>query len=463
MIPLFQHQKDDLDFILKQPNILNFSDAGTGKTRTAIEAIKARKNEGRTLVLCPKSIMYPAWGSDITKFAPELTYSLAYALNRLSAFTAPTNVVIMNHDGVTTIEKELKKNPKLLNDFCQLIIDESTAYKNACLRSNAAIKLSKLFKYKILMTGTPYTNTICDLWRQAYLADNGQRLGPSFYRFRDQVCTPRTLGNGITIWEDKYNMEPLVFHLLQDIVIRHKLEECIDIPENNTRVVEFCLTPQHQKQYEQMENACLLDLQQGTVTAQNAAILTNKLLQIASGAVYQSEGIYHLLDTERYELIAELAQERPQVIIAFNWKHQKDGLQQLLPDAKIIDGTVSTPERNRIVEEFQNGNIPQLLIHPKSGAHGLTLTAGHATIWASPTYSSEEFLQFNRRIYRAGQQKKTETILIQARNTIDQNVYNKLQGKLDKAESLLQLFTRTQPTDIRTNSDGNRRYPSETI
>lgn len=451
MLPLFQHQKNDIEFILKQPNILNFSDAGTGKTRTAIEVIRARKHEGRTLVLCPKSIMYPAWGSDLKKFAPELTYSLAYALNRLDAFKLPTNVVIMNHDGVTSIEKELKRNPKLLDDFCQLIVDESTAYKNSCLRSNAAIKLSKKFKYKILMTGTPYTNTICDLWRQTFLADNGQRLGPSFFRFRDQVCSPHTLGNGITVWQDKPNMEPIIFHLLQDITIRHKLEDCIDIPENTTRVVEFCLHERHQRQYDQMERACLLELQQGTITAQNAAILTNKLLQIASGAVYQSEGAYHLLDTERYELIAELAQERPQVIIAFNWKHQKEGLRQLLPDAKVIDGEVSTTERNRLIDQFQNGKIPQLLIHPKSGAHGLTLTAGHATIWASPTYSSEEFLQFNRRIYRAGQQKKTETILIQAKNTIDQNVYQKLQGKLDRADSLLELFARINPTELRTD------------
>jgi SNF2 family DNA or RNA helicase len=441
MLPLFQHQIEDIEFILKHPSVLNFSDAGTGKTRTAIEAIRARKHEGRTLVLCPKSIMYPAWGADIYKFAPELSYSIADATKRFRAFQSPTNIVIMNHDGVTAIEKELKRNPKFLDEFCQLIIDESTAYKNNCQRSQAAVKLSQKFKYRILLTGTPYTNTLCDLWRQAYLADGGQRLGPSFYRFRDQVCNSRTLGNGITIWRDKPNMEPIIYHLLHDITLRHKLEDCIDIPENQTIIREFTLPPSHQHQYTTMEHTCLLELQNGTITAANAAVLANKLLQIASGAVYQSNGQYNLLDTERHELIAEIAQEYPQVLIAFNWRHQKEELLKLLPNAEVIDGEVPTSKRNELVKRFQNKEIPQLLIHPKSGAHGLTLTAGYATIWASPTYSSEEFLQFNRRIYRAGQTKRTQTILIQAKNTIDETVYAKLNGKLDKAQLLSELFT----------------------
>ena len=126
--PLYAHQQADLDFIRAHPRVLNFSDCGTGKTRTAIEAIRARKAEGRTLVVCPKSIMQPAWGTDLKKFAPELTYSLAYANNRAEAFHANTDVVIINHDGVKWIADVLKKRVHLLIGFCLLIIHESTAY-----------------------------------------------------------------------------------------------------------------------------------------------------------------------------------------------------------------------------------------------------------------------------------------------------------------------------------------------
>jgi SNF2 family DNA or RNA helicase len=441
MHPLYQHQIEDVQFILNKPHVLNFSDAGTGKTRTSIEVIRARKAEGRTLVICPKSIMAPAWGDDLKKFAPELTYSLAYAHNRAEAFFSQSDVVITNHDAVTWIDRLITKNRiPILNNFCQLIIDESTAYKNDSQRSKSLIKLAQHFKYRLLMTGTPYTNSLTDIWRQVLICDQGQRLGNSFYRFRDNVCQGRQLGNGITIWEDKPNMEPLIYHLIQDICIRHRLEDCIDIPENTTQHVNFQLSKTHRKVYNTMEEDALIEIQEGTVTAFNAAILASKLLQIASGAVYDNEGHHQILDTDRYELIRDLAIARPQVIIAFNWQHQKEQLLKVLPDAAVIDGSVSHTRRTQVVNEFQKGNIAQILIHPKSGAHGLTLTAGHATIWASPTYSSEEFTQFNRRIYRAGQTKKTETILICAEKTIEQNVYNKLQGKLERMNNIMSLF-----------------------
>jgi len=438
--PLYAHQIEDVAHILKNPKTLNFSSPGTGKTRTCIEAIRARKNEGRTLVLCPKSIMRPAWGNDLDRFAPEISYSIADASHRAEGFFAKTDVVVMNHDGISWLEQCVKQHNPILNDFCQLIIDESTYYKNDSGRTKAICKLKQLFKYRILLTGTPYSNSLTDIWRQAFICDDGERLGNSFYKFRSQVCVAKMLGNGITVWKDKANMEPVIYHLLKDIVIRHKLEDCISIPPNTVQEVVFELNPTHMRIYKELEEEALLTIGEGKVTAINAAVLANKLLQVASGAVYDSTGVVHLLDTDRYELIKDLAEARPQCIIAFHWTHQKTHLQKLLPHAKVIDGTVTIRERNTLVDAFQAGNIPQLLIHPKSGAHGLTLTAGHATIWASPTYSSEEFTQFNNRIYRAGQTKKTETILIQAKNTIEGTVFAKLQGKLTNMHNILTLF-----------------------
>jgi hypothetical protein len=379
--------------------------------------------------------MIPAWGKDLDKFAPELTYTIAKAGARDKAFMADSNIVIMNHAGMTW----LVKHQSYLNGFIQLIVDESTAFKNETQRSKALLKLSPLFRYTIPMSGTPYTNTICDLWRQVFIADQGQRLGNSYFRFRNTVCHPRPLHNGITIWEDKPDITPVIFELIKDICIRHRLEDCIDIPENRVDDVKFTLSKPHLKIYEEMLDRAVLMLEKGEVTAVNAAVLRNKLLQIASGAVYTTGG-YEILDTDRYELIRDLAEARPQVIISFLWKHQRDLLQRFLPNAKIIDGEVSSKERTERIKQFQNGEIPQLLIHPKAGAHGLTLTAGHATIWASPTYSSEDFTQFNRRIYRAGQTKKTETLLVTAENTVEELVYQKLNGKLEKATDLMSLF-----------------------
>lgn len=419
---------------------MNLSDCGTGKTRTSIEVVRARKHEGRTLIVCPKSIMQPAWGNDLDRFAPELSYSIATATNRAEAFNAQTDIVITNHDAVLWIKKCLDKKIPVLNGFTQLIVDESTCLKNPSQRTAAVISFKNYFKYRLLLTGTVYTNTLTDIWRQALICDDGQRLGNSFFRFRSQVCTGRTLGNGITVWEDKPGMEPIIYELLKDIALRHKLEDCVEIPENSVHTVDFELNKAHLKTYQEFENNALLQLNDSKVTAINAAVLANKLLQITSGAVYDADHNYQLLTTDRYELIKDLAEARPQVVIAFHWQHQKDQLLKLLPNAKYIDGSISNKNRTELITAFQAKEIPQILIHPKTGAHGITLTAGTATIWASPTYSSEDFTQLNHRIYRAGQTKKTETLLVTAKNTIEETVYSKLQGKLTNMTNIMSLF-----------------------
>lgn len=439
-MPYYAHQIEDINFIMARDRVLNLSDPGTGKTAVAIEVINRRRTEGRTLVTCPKTIMEAAWAADLHKFAPHLTYSLAYADNRYEAFTKPTDIVIMNHDGIKSIEA------KLLKGFSQLIIDESTAFKtNTSQRSKIMRKLATSFSKRILMTGTPTTNSITDIWNQAFICDDGERLGTSFYRFRSQCCQARMLGNGITTWEDKPGIEALIYELLKDISIRHKLEDCIDLPTNNTITINAPLPPQHLAYYKELEENAVLEFQNSIITAPNAAVLATKLAQVASGSAYGTNGPI-LIDTHRYDLIAELANQRSQTVIAFLWAHQKPALLERIKNIAVIDGTTSATERLRHVQNFQNGTLRHLLIHPKAGAHGLTLTAGTTTIWSSPTYSVEEHAQFNRRIYRNGQTQKTETIYISAPGTIEPKIYDLLQGKTTRAINLLNLFSRQGTT-----------------
>ncbi len=148
-----------------------------------------------------------------------------------------------------------------------------------------------------------------------------------------------------------------------------------------------------------------------------------------------------MVHDERYALTTELIKQREQCVVAFNWKHQRDRMCKHL-DAEgisfsVIDGEATAEERHETVQAFQKRQIKVILAHPASAAHGLTLTAGTTTIWCSPTYNSEHFLQFNRRIYRAGQTQKTETILLAAEDTVDLDAYSKLQGKLSAMDLLL--------------------------
>jgi SNF2 family DNA or RNA helicase len=160
--------------------------------------------------------------------------------------------------------------------------------------------------------------------------------------------------------------------------------------------------------------------------------------------VYDEDGQYHLVDDGRYETVIDLAQQRKHVVVFFLWTHQKD---MLLKEAEkrglsycLIDGTVPDGKRNEAVKMFQEGMFRICFAHPQSAAHGLTLTKGTATIWASPTYNLEHYQQGFRRIYRAGQTQKTETIVLVAPDTIEEKVWEALQSKKVRMDDLLNQF-----------------------
>jgi SNF2 family DNA or RNA helicase len=429
--PLFEHQERNVQFILETPRVFNASDPGTGKTRTALEAMKRRGSSKRKLIICPRTIMRAAWGEDIQKFVPELSYAIATAQHRVEAFTSNSDIVITNHDAV----KWLAENPKYLKDFDEVVGDESTAYKNPSSdRSKAAAKVIKDIEFRTMMSGTFIPNGICDAWHQFFLLDEGQTLGKSFYRFRATCCDAQTVharGRSIQSWTDKPGVIEAVGAMISHMTIRNKLEDCIDIPPNTVRTVRFELTPHHMRVYKKFKQNRLLELEGGTISAANAAVLAGKLVQFASGAVYDEMGNDQILASERYELIMDLVEERPHSLVLFQWRHQRDALVALAEHRKmpygIIDGTCK--EANDIVERFQAGKLKVIFAHPASAGHGLTLTKGTAAIWASPTINLEHYAQANRRIYRTSQTQATETILIAACETADERVYEQLESK----------------------------------
>ncbi len=446
-IKAMKHQAVSQKFMNTTERALDFSDPGTGKTFVEIMAfLKRRKRDEAMLVFAPKSLLEPAWGDDITKFAPELTYSIANAENRAAAFSVKADVYITNTDAAVWVAKQPKA---FFKRFSMLVIDEITAYKHpTSQRSKAMNKIKQHFRYRSGLSGTPNPNTITDIWHQAYIIDDGKRLGPSFFAFRNAVCTPKQVGprREMVQWQDKDGAEEAVFALLSDITIRHRFEDCIDIPANHQYTLEYKLPAKQFKAYKEMAVTQIAALGKGkVVTAINAAAVTTKLLQIASGAVYEHTGKYHLVDTGRYELVLELVEERKHSLVFYLWQHQRDYLIKEAEKRKlkfcVYDSSASPAIRNQMIRDYQNGFYQVMFAHPQSAAHGLTLTRGTATIWASPTYNLEWFKQGNKRTYRNGQKSKTETIVILAPGTIDERVYEKMQAKDLRMTNLLDLFT----------------------
>ena len=427
-----------------------FATGNTGKTRVQIELFAARRaaGGGAALVIAPKSLLRSAWEDDFKKFAPQVTVSVAPADKREQAFNTPADVYVTNTDAVNWL---VKQDAKFFKRFDTLIIDELSAFKHHTSgRSKAMNKIKKHFKYRYGLTGTPNSNTITDLWHQMFILDDGQRLGKSFYQFRNSTQTPEQVGPQANMlkWTDKPGAEIAVGGMIQDMVVRHKFEECIDIPANHEYSVPYHMPPKQAKLYQQFEKNAVAALSSGKViSALNAAGVMTKLMQIASGASY-SEGLegedYVSIDTSRYELVADLAEQRDHSVVFFNWQHQKDHLitefnKKGLTYA-VIDGSTTDKQRKEAVDLFQQGFYRVLLAHPQSAAHGLTLTKGTATIWASPTYNLEHWLQGNRRIYRAGQTQKTETIVVLAPGTVEDKVFQKLSDKNVRQSNMLSFL-----------------------
>ena len=443
--PPWPHQIETALFCTKLKECLDLSDPGTGKTRAHLMAYANRRKAGagRCLVVCPKSLMVPAWGSDSDKFTPHLSYAIADASNRFSAFEFGTDIVITNTDGVTA----LAKRPTVLKGFTDLIIDEVTYFKRGTSqRSKAMYKLSRIFRHKYALSGTPNPHSVTELWHPSLIVDGGMRLGSSFYRFRNSVQEAEQVGPmpNMVKWHDKPEALEAVYGLLSDITIRHAFEDVMtQVPANHVSTYEFELAPALLKRYHKLEDESVLALQDGTITAVHAASLRSKLLQCASGAVYTEDGKYSVLDRARYELILELINQYHHSVVFFNWRHQRDQLVDALENQgttfAVIDGDTASGLRDSLVAEYQSGAYKTILLHPRTGAHGLTLTRGEACILASPIYEADLLKQAIHRIYRGSQDKATNTILVRARGTVEDLVYERLDQNVRNMGDFLAL------------------------
>lgn len=441
--PLFKHQKTSKTMLRKNDIAFDMSDPGTGKTRAHAEDFADRRAKGGKcgLVIAPKSILQPAWGNDVERYCNQLKYVVATAANRKDAFDEEADLFITNIDAATWLAEQ---KPEFFQRFGHLIIDESTAFKHhTSQRSKAMAKIAKYFPVRRNLSGSPNPNGMCDLWHQMKILDGGKRLGTSFFAFRSAVCTPVQTGpmSNHVRWEDKEGAEIAVMGLVQDITIRHVLEECMDMPENVMYPVEFRLPNKQLAYYLKMEADAILTIREKRINAVNGAVLYGKLQQLASGAVYDENGEYVLVDTSRYELIADLVEQRPHSLVFFQWAHQRDELIKEFEKRgltyAVVDGDTSDRARNEFVDYFQKGFYRVGLLHPKSAAHGLTLTRATSSIWASPTVNAEWWVQANRRAYRAGQTKRTETIVIVADSTVDEKVFASCMGKDMRMANLL--------------------------
>jgi SNF2 family DNA or RNA helicase len=437
----FDHQKTTSEFLVNNRKAFCFNEQGTGKTASVIWAVDYLMQLGlvkRVLVICPLSIMKSAWQQDLFKFAIHRTVSVAYgsAKKRKEIVNAGNEFVIINFDGVGIVKKEVMDG-----GFDLVVVDEASAYKNnKTVRWKDLRDVMKVVKGLWMLTGTPAAQSPVDAFGLAKLV-NPTAVPVFVSQFKDLVMEKVSEYR----WIPRPVAKQIVHKALQP-AIRFEKKDCLDLPPVTFIDRDAPLTPQQLVYYKKLKQEMLIEADGEEISAVNAAVKINKLLQISGGAVYTDTGEVLEFDvSSRLKVVHEVVDETSNKVLVFvPFTHTIELLQKYLTKHgitnEIINGSVSVNRRTDIVTHFQNNPQPKvLIIQPQAASHGLTLTAADTIIWYAPCTSVETYLQANARIDRPGQ-VNAMTIVHLSGSQVEKRMYSLLRGNVANHSEIIDLY-----------------------
>jgi SNF2 family DNA or RNA helicase len=437
----FDHQKTTSEFLVNNRKAFCFNEQGTGKTASVIWAVDYLMQLGlvkRVLVICPLSIMKSAWQQDLFKFAIHRTVSVAYgaAKKRKEIVNAGNEFVIINFDGVGIVKKEIMDG-----GFDLVVVDEASAYKNNKTERWKDLRdLMKVIKGLWMLTGTPAAQSPVDAFGLARLV-NPTAVPLYVSHFKDQVMQKVSDYR----WIPRPEAKTIVHKALQP-AIRFEKKDCLDLPPVTFVDRDAPLTPQQLVYYKKLKQEMLIEADGEEISAVNAAVKINKLLQISGGAVYTDTGEVLEFDvSSRLKVVHEVVDETSNKVLVFvPFTHTIELLEKYLTKngitSEIINGSVSVNRRTDIVTHFQNNAQPKvLIIQPQAASHGLTLTAADTIIWYAPCTSVETYLQANARIDRPGQ-VNAMTIVHLSGSQVEKRMYSLLRGNVANHSEIIDLY-----------------------
>ncbi len=417
---------------------------GMGKTvitLTAIERLMYREFEIRKpLIIAPLRVAKNTWPAEIQKWdhLKNLTWSVAAgtAEVRRAALRQNADIYIINRENVQWLVEE----SGLPFDYDMLVIDELSSFKSwQSKRFKALMKVRPRVKRIVGLTGTPSSNGLMDLFAEFKLLDMGKRLGRFIGQYRNAYFAPdKTNGQIVYSYRPLPGAEEKIYRRIGDITISMKTCGNIRMPELITTNYEVEMSYPEIRQYVKMKRELMLSLPDGEVTASNAAVLTGKLLQLASGAIYADDGSVMYLHDRKLDALEDIIEGmngRP-LLVAYWFKHDYDRIAARLTKLGIAFERLDSEAS---MQRWNAGQIQVALAHPASTGHGLNLQAGGNTIcWFTPTWSLELYQQMNARLYRQGQTADTVVIMhIVTKETVDSRVLKALSEKDRIQEALI--------------------------
>lgn len=426
-----EYQQYATEFIKDTSACAIFLDMGLGKTSITLTAINNLLFDSfdvhKVLVIAPLRVARTTWSEEIEKWEhlKMLRYSVAVGTetDRLSALRTPADIYIINRENIGW----LVEGSGVPFDFDMLVIDELSSFKNHnTKRFKALMKVRPKVKRIVGLTGTPSSNGLMDLFAEFKLLDMGERLGRFIGQYRTNYFLPdKRNGQIIYSYKPMPDAEQRIYDKISDITISMKAADHLKMPELVSTEYVVQLSDKEREKYERLKKDLVLSEDNEEVTAANAASLSNKLSQMANGAVYSDDESVIEIHDRKLDALEDIIESMngKTLLVAYWFKHDLERIRKRFEIREI--------KSSEDISEWNSGKIPVALIHPASAGHGLNLQSGGSTlVWFGLTWSLELYQQTNARLRRQGQ--TADTVVIQhiiAKGTIDEQIMKALKAK----------------------------------
>ena len=441
----FAAQRETASFLSMHSRAFCLNGMGTGKTNSALWAydyMRRTKIVNKVLIVCPLSTMERTWADSVFNTFPHLDAVVLHGTRekRLKLLKEDVHIYIINIDGLTTIKDELAKRP----DIDLIVVDELALARNSSTERWKTLNTicNKQGNRRVWgMTGSPTPNAPTDAWAQCKLITPDNTNVPKYFgAFRDRVMRQLTQFK----WIARPEANDVIYQMMQP-AIRFSLDDCTDLPEQMFITREVELTPEQKKAYKDMLSKLATEYAGGQILAVNEAIKANKLIQIACGVAYGTDGTEVVIPSKpRMDVLKEIIEESEGKVIVF--VPLTGALESVAAELRkdwsveVVHGGTSKNERDQIFSNFQRGFDPRVLVaNAATMSHGLTLTAATTIVWYAPVHSNEIYEQACARVRRPGQTKTTVIVHI-AGTDVERRVYKRLQDKQSMQGLLLDMM-----------------------
>jgi SNF2 family DNA or RNA helicase len=459
----YAHQLTALEKSWNKETYAYFMEMGTGKTKVLIDNMSMLYDKGKidgALIIAPKGVVGTWYKNELPThlpnhienvtvlWQPNITKKQQEKLETLYEIETALHILIMNVEALST-DKGVKYASKFLNSHKTLMaVDESTTIKNpSAKRTKNIIGLSKIAKYKRIMTGSPVTKNPLDLYSQCEFLDPWLLDFTSYYAFRNRYAEMKTMhahGRSIQVVDKFKNLSELS-DTLKSFSYRVLKEDCLDLPDKIFIKRQITLTADQRKLYEQMKKQALAILKGKLSSTKNTLTQLMRLQQITCGHFTDDTGATQAVENNRIkELMTILEDVEGKAIIWAHYQYDITNIIKAVTDEygqnSIVDYYGLTPqeERQPNIKRFQDDPKCRFIVGtPSTGGYGITLTAANTVIYYSNGYDLEKRLQSEDRAHRIGQKKPVTYVDINAEDTVDEKIVKALRKKINIASEVL--------------------------